>query len=317
MNNWLHKSLKLSHKKHTGKRLHRKHTSHSALLLLLLAAGMLLVWVAKTEQGNQATLANDITITGTIPGPAPQEPPVIEKPEPGATFTNNPVEITGHRPNGNVVEIYSNGIFGGAAGCTDGDFNGKISLVVGNNEIKARQVDSLNQYGPFSEPFKVGFLPRLQIESGVSQFFIVPSAAYHGRLVGEPYRLQASIIGGKAPYAVKINWGDGAESLISRAEAGNFSESHEYSQPKCYVVSISATDSAKHTYTAQTVVIISGTKQQLEALKGSNSSTNTYLNMLWPLFLVSFGAITLFWLGERFQIEEDESEVKPKLNKTK
>lgn len=302
MNRWLHKKLKLSHHRRSGRLLPRKHSSHGVLMILILVSAGLLVWAAREEQKVVAVLANNnITVSGVVPGPPPDTPPIINQPQTGDKFDKGLIDITGTIPGENIVEIYTNGIFAGAAGCVAGSFNGKINLIAGNNEIKARQVDNLNQRGPLSQPFSVSYLPKLIQSPLNSQFYLMPSAAYFGTLAGQNHNLQATLLGGQAPYAVHINWGDGSYDLLSLTAAGPFEKAHKYQQSGCFVIEIKSTDAAGKEAFAQTVVVVGG---KTPADDGALSILRTsVLDDTWPLFVVGFSAVSLFWLGEAYELQ--------------
>lgn len=303
----LHQRLKLSHHQHSGKVLPHGHTSHGVLLVLLIAAG-LMMWFAtdKALAGNQ-TGSGSVAVSGVVPSPAPEEPPVVETPEP--TPEKPTVEIRGTKPTSGVIEVYSNGILVGIAGCKPDKFALDITPLRGKNEIKTRIVDSLGQYSPDSIPFSFNYLPLLSVQrANVPQLFITTEAAYYGIQVGQAFDLKPKITGGKGPYAVSSNWGDGSsDDLVVRTEPGQFSQTHNFENPGCYLVQVNVKDSVENEAYFQTVVIVSGSKEAVASTSKIDQIIATpTLGFLWPLYLMVLGIIAAFWLGEKYQLRRDK-----------
>ena len=67
----LHKKLKLSHHKHTGRRLPRSETSHGVLLVILLLTGGLLLASKELVLAVPPDQSGQVQVAGIVKGPAP------------------------------------------------------------------------------------------------------------------------------------------------------------------------------------------------------------------------------------------------------
>jgi hypothetical protein len=138
----------LSEHRHSGKMLAHHHTSYPALAFLLLVSA-----VFATSQ-TIATLADSSassTLSLTVLGPPPSTPAVITQPNPGQHFTTPTQTVLGTCPGDVFVEIWRNGVFAGSAICDSNDlFSVLTTLTPGQNDLVARVVDALGQYGPDS-----------------------------------------------------------------------------------------------------------------------------------------------------------------------
>lgn len=309
----LHKRLKLSHHRHTGRRLSHSETSHGALVVILVAVGLMLAVASRgimvsaqtvTEQGS-------IDIGGTVPGPPPSSPAVIEQPHDGQIFDYQTIDVSGTCPLSTVVEIYKNNILAGSSLCQNGNFSLKIDLIIGSNILIAKVKDNLNQYGPDSTPVTVTYRLKTAAPVGpagvtVPQLLIVPKSQYFGVREHQSYRLQLTILGGSPPYAVSVNWGDGQTDLISRPTAGQFDANHTYNSKRVYYLKINASDPYGNKAFTQSVVIVS--LSPLEPVKVQKISTKNFLFLAWPLYVSSFAAVSTFWLGEKYEKHKIEDE---------
>ena|SRR5579859_3798167 len=65
--NWLHKKLKLSHHRHTGRRLSHHHTSYGALVCIMILTGLVINYANKTDAIVAQTGNDSISVTGVVP----------------------------------------------------------------------------------------------------------------------------------------------------------------------------------------------------------------------------------------------------------
>lgn len=64
---WLHRKLKLSHHRHTGKKLSHHHTSYGLLICLMVLTGLILSYATRAETVVAQTTDETISITGIVP----------------------------------------------------------------------------------------------------------------------------------------------------------------------------------------------------------------------------------------------------------
>jgi hypothetical protein len=176
-------------------------------------------------------------------------------------------------------------------------------LVVGSNALTALPYNTLDQVGPSSPTVNVtlnqppggyGFSTELIIQS---QNF------YRGTQPGQEVSWPIELVGGQAPYAVVVTWGDGSSDLVTRLAPGPFTMKHTYQQVGGYLGSfpliIRATDAVGHTAYLQLTTIVNAAG----ANNGSGAATpSQWLKMfpyVWPLWVLLLFMVTSFWLGER------------------
>ena len=125
--------------------------------------------------------------------------------------------------------------------------------------------------------------------------------------------------GGTPPYAVSVNWNDGADStLISVASAGYKTVAYNYAVPKTYKINLRLKDHTDKEAVVETAVqIYSGTSTETNSdiTSGSGNSTNIGANMAsaivevvssgWfetpvPFYLLAVAVTLGFWFGDIF-----------------
>jgi hypothetical protein len=245
---------------------------------LLLTAGILAVVIGILGQTNLVrTFANplngDITVDGTVQAAPPSQPAVITSPTNGQVITQSPTTVSGTCPGTDtIVEIYKNNVFTGSGPCQNGSFAITVDLFIGPNTLIAKVKDNLGQYGPDSVPVNVTYKPTTPTPTNPTggssgegpaltpetQMILLIDADYRGSFPGERVTIQPSILGGVAPYAIKIEWGDGSEEIIARKVNGPFDVSHVYQTAGTKTIKIYASDSTGQKAYVQTVAIING-----------------------------------------------------------
>jgi hypothetical protein len=144
----------VSHRRHTGKVLAHHHTSYPALVFLVLCTMVLSAAVSFSGHAESSTLSM------TVLGPPPASGAYINAPVDGDIVTAATIAVKGTCPSGLVIELYRDGGFAGSGYCdVNGQFAISISLNPGLNNIVARDVDALGQYGPDSNTVGVTYNP--------------------------------------------------------------------------------------------------------------------------------------------------------------
>ncbi len=134
----------LSPHDHTGRLTAHHHTSYPALAFLMLASTVLLGAYSVSTRA-------DSNLSLTVLGPPPTVGATIDQPVAGQRFSVATTTVRGTCPPGLLVEVYRNGSFAGSASCDGGGlYNLVITLIPDQNDLVARDLDALGQYGPDS-----------------------------------------------------------------------------------------------------------------------------------------------------------------------
>lgn len=302
----LKKHFKVLHHGHTGKLRPHEHTSYLPLALLLLFVGFCLTtFTASAATPYTGPEAGSIGISGTMPGKAPTVGAVIKTPVPGQSFADTPVVVSGTCPKDTLVEVFKNDIFAGSTPCTDsGTFSLEIDLIIGANTLTAKVYDSLSQEGPVSNRVDVTYRPSqsstqglISLNFGGDQLLINTDAVFRGSFPKQDVNVPIDILGGRAPYAVNVQWGDSTNKVYSRTDNTTFQATHAYAKAGTYQLSIQATDADGRVAFLTVAVIVNGTPDAATAATTSTQKTNLLL-MLWPLYAAVFAMTLSFWVGE-------------------
>lgn len=296
----------LQHKNHSGHLRPHEHTSYLPLLLVLLIVGALLTTFTTyaTSPGPQA---GSIGLSGIVPGKPPTVAATITAPSDQKHFTTSPVTVSGTCPVSTLVEIFKNDIFAGSASCSDaGVYSLDVDMIIGKNTLKAIVYDALNQPGPDSSIITVyyDFLPSQSsvltpLSFGGAQLVLNTDAVFRGTFPQQDLNVPIDILGGTAPYAVNIQWGDASNKVVPRNDNQSFTTAHAYSKPGTYQISLQATDSLGRVGFLTVAAIVNGQPPIATAATLPDAGTTNKLLTLWPLYASSVAVVISFWLGER------------------
>ncbi len=303
------KWFKFCHHRHSGRIAPHEYTSYLPLGILLLVVGLTLGAYTVNAEDHPAPIAESISVTGVMPAAPPTTAAVIISPVNGQHFSATPVTVTGTCPKNTLVELFKTDIFAGSTPCTsEGTFSVDIDLLVGSNILIARVYDDLNQAGPDSNVVSVYYdalpaqtsplnLPNL----GGSQLLINSDAAFRGVFPNQNLTVPISILGGTAPYAINIQWGDSTNKVIPRDSNVTFNTSHIYTKAGTYKITIQATDANGRVAFLTVTAIVNGQPSTMTATTngGSKTSTTNTILVLWPLYTAALAAVISFWLGEQ------------------
>ena len=306
---WLHKKLKLSHHKHTGRRLPTQHTSRGVLVVLTLAVGFMLIYVIKSYDANAAALVGDgsLGLSGLV---KPTSAAEIIQPQNNQVFSAEEISINGSCPTTppqNIVKIIDNNIVTGVAPCTeDGAFQLKVDLFPGINYVKATVSDIYGHTGPASAVIKLNYSYPYNGNPAASALFNISSQSNSFVAVaGKPYALILMISDGKPPYAVSIDWGDGHNDLLSQSTGTTFTATHVYQTGSEFQININGTDSLGHGAYIQSTVLVSGpTAVAITGSAGKNNGSpygTSILRKILPAYAAVTAGVLVFWLGEVFE----------------
>lgn len=295
---------------HSGRLTRHRDTSYALLVFMMLGVGILLAsvtWAAKSDSqcGVPTTPScnGSYTVNAVVPGPRPTKPAIITSPTNGQVFTTNPVTVTGTCPTRSLVKIFTNGILVGSIICgTSERFSLPVDLVIGKNDLTALPFNALDEQGPTSPTVTVT-LNQPPGGLGFSSELILQSENYYrGTEPGVEIVWPIVIVGGQAPYAVSVDWGDGSSDLIPRDAPGAFTAKHTYQKTGSgylgsFPLIIRATDAAGHTAYLQLTTLVNSSKGGGSTIPTAQTITQFWI--IWPLWIVLLLMIISFWLGER------------------
>jgi len=315
--------------RHSGRIMAHHHTSYPALVFLLLLTGILAAAASRASSADSSAT----TLSLTVLGPPPTQAATIDDPTDGEHFSNNTQTVRGTCPNGLMVEIWRNGVFAGSTLC---DINGLyavvITLVPNANALVARDVDGLGQYGPDSGTVTVYYdvpppptptptpsatptpsrSPRPSRSPAPSS---TPSPAptptllitatqhlYQGADTTAPVQWSVTIGGGRSPFQVTWDWGDGKSDSEYVNADGSIQMSHQYSKPGTYQVTVTAVDALGHHALLQVITVVNGAVTPASLGQANPESDGGNLIFVWPLLIFTGLMVSSFWLGERHKL---------------
>lgn len=305
------KPKKMIPHQHTGKLRPHEHTSYAALGMLLLFTGLMLT----TFSANAADLtwtrpgpaAGSIGLDGTMPGKPPTKGATITVPANGQHFSQVPVTVSGACPKDTLVELFKNDIFAGSTTCTDKEtFTIEIDLINGENKLVAKVYDALNQAAPDSNAVTVYYdAPAFRMNGasalnfGGPQLVVTTDAVFRGTFPEKEMTIPLTVLGGRAPYALNIQWGDATNTVVSRSDNAPFRTGHVYKKGGTYQLSVQATDADGRVAFITVASIVNGQPDPAvaAATQARQPPTNLLL-ALWPLYAGIVAVVVSFWVGE-------------------
>ncbi|MCA9347814.1 PKD domain-containing protein [Candidatus Saccharibacteria bacterium] len=280
-----------------------------SVIALLVGVAMPIMSVSAQDSRPQTNPSEQgIGMEGRIQQPAPTNAPTISLPSNGQTFTEIPITVTGLCQDGLLVRIFKNDVFAGATMCEGGSYTLQIDIFPGENELVAIQYDDLDQASPESNRVKVSFLIDVPTIPGSpsavgARIILTSNYARRGVDPGKELVWPFAISGGRGPYAVSINWGDGKEELSTRDSAGVFDLKHIYDKPGIYKIIIKATDADGNSAFMQVIAVVNG--DIVDTASALNEAPTVVRNkVLWQPSLIMFPLLlSSFWLGKRYQLK--------------
>ena len=309
----MYEHFKISRHIHSGRLRPHEHTSYIPLILLTVMVGAMLfgfsirTYVDAASPGPQA---GSIGLTGTVPTKPPQQAATIDTPKAQQHFAISPIVVSGTCPAGTLVEIYKNNIFAGSSSCdSKGSFTIQVDLLYGQNSLTAQVYDVLNQAGPVSaaiivfydavQPFAAGLN---LLNFGATQLLLNTDAVYRGLFPGQTMNVPISIIGGAAPFALNVQWGDANNNVIPRSDNTVFNASHVYQKAGVYKISFQASDAQQQVAFLSVAAIVNGQPAVVGGTdSGAKKKTLNKLLVLWPIYAIAATMVGSFWVGERHE----------------
>ena len=299
---------RLSSRQHSGRLRPHEHTSYGLLAVLVFMVGIFLagLTVSSVAFASPPPQADSVSLTGTMPGPAPSTAATITSPVNQQQFQTTPITVTGNCPPGTVVEIYKNNIFAGSTICgSNGTYSVKIDLLYGNNTLTANDYNANNQAGPSSKSVFVVYNAQPPVSALISninftstQLLLETNAVYRGAFPGQAMTVPINILGGVAPFAINVNWGDNTNQVLPASSNTIVNATHTYKRPGTYDISIMGSDSQQRVGFLQVAAIINGQPATTGSTSTSKPSQNTLI-VLWPLYAIAVTLVVSFWMGEK------------------
>jgi hypothetical protein len=177
--------------------------------------------------------------------------------------------------------------------------------MIGQNVIVARVYDALNQAGPDSNtvtifydalPGQAG--PSTSLDFGGAQLLLNTDAVFRGTFPEQELTMPVDILGGTAPYALNVQWGDSTNKVVPRNDNVGFTLGHTYKKAGTFQVALQATDAGGRVAFLTVAAIVNG-QPAVAATTASTNNTLSRLLVLWPLYVSSIAVVVSFWLGER------------------
>jgi len=312
--------MRVAHNQHTGRKLSLRYTSYTVLFFLLVMTGATLLFASHTARADQQTMQGSIDLNGQVSGPPPGTAAVITSPLDGQHFSTNIIDVKGTCSPGLIIEIYRYNIFAGSVFCSNqGTFSLTITLIPGQNDLKARSRNGGGQYGPDSAIVTVFYdvpkagTPGAPLPTALP-FLIYTQPVQRGVSNQQSLTIKYEINGGKAPYAIAIDWGDGSKvDAYSQTAEGDFTASHTFSAAGQYTISISGSDAARNRAFIQSIGVMQGPTQAVGVTQSTCADPATasgnycaisnklqqLVDAVWPAFIMACLMTLSFWLGER------------------
>lgn len=334
------RGLNLSHHRHSGRRLPHSHTSYPVLAMLLLSVGVLLSNASHLVSAATITDSGSYVVTAAYLGLPPATAATITAPVDGAQVKVAPITVSGTCPTDSYVTITRNGVNSGTAICgPQNTYSLQTDLFNGPNALLAHVYSRFDVAGPISNQLMVTYnapvvvpptasppgsaagsgssstptvQPRITTPSQPGLPLLIKSNfQYVGHSLGQAVSYQFELVGGTAPYAININWGDGTTKTLSLTRSGPFSVSHTYDKASQYQSSFkivaTAGDAAGQQTLLQLLAIVNDRPTvPLAATTGNGSQPSVGLgqqlknlmNYIWPTYGVVVLMFASFWFGE-------------------
>lgn len=339
--------------------IHKKVLLHPISVLLLLCIGVFLcLWTYRA-------IADTITVGAVILAPPLNSGSDILQPSNGYTSSVNQIAINGSCEYKSYTKLYRNGLISGTALCApDGTFHITADLIEGSNSFQAQAYNITDNIGPVTGVVTVNYVkptpppPTSSLtptttpaESSSSNktpgiiastppLLLTTDYKYEVTHTGETFDWALDVEGGKPPYHIHVDWGDGATTDFIFPIDPVFHISHVYKKGGYYPIRVRSVDANGDVRIMQIAAIIlkpgtsdpfnqTGGTNGTSGKSGSNSNTGSsatgstkqtnigplhlsaaltgaknWLWLIWPSFIIVFLMVFSFWLGERQEYQE-------------
>lgn len=319
-----------------------KYIKQPAFLILLNAFILIFATISPV-------FAETYNVTASIPYPAPITAATVVSPTNNSTVDTSTINITGTcelLSPVSVVSVWNGGILIGSTNClVGGNYTIDVPLSIGLNTLLVRTSSMSFNYGPDSSPINITYLPKatdtpnsvadtpLSRSNPASQSSPRPTAGSELVLTSEsPFgiidesnsvSITLKIGGGRPPYNLQINWGDGTNFSQVLNESGQYTFTHVYDKSKVYNISALLTDSEGSNRSFNWIVVTSlvqsedNTPLTLGSDGESSESGIKYSLYVIVSLVVIFFVITTFLFGRYYQAKQDDEQTTKVSNKLK
>ena len=321
----IHRKLRLSHHKHTGKIIHHKHTSYGALVGL-----MMIPIVVFSMIGHMVLADSDIQVSATVPQAPPPFAPKITSPTDGGRFATDPEIVSGTCPLANpaiYISIVEGSNIIGTTTCSNatGTFALPLSFSYGSHTIYAQVVTFTDALGLASDPITITRYFSVVSSGGTSSGsksiqsakvpVVNPVLIVSGQGV-VPFGPQmdavwrGTISGGTAPYKVHVIWGDGKTDDYTVYSQSQQTFTHHFTVDGSYTMTFQVTDSAGNS-TSLRVIAASALPPAAPLLTDSTNTPTWYWRFMTSDIVKAYGSvffilICVWWFKRRHDKKEDE-----------
>lgn len=267
--------------------------------------------------------ASTYEVSASVPAIPPDIAPTIVYPIDSSQGDSGEVTLRGTCPVATpavIVAIYANGTLVGSVTCsTEGSFSVPISLSYGSYQLVARIISITGDYGRDSAISRFTVKPKEtrqseavgtasgQIESLPSNesllmpLHIVPAHAYAILDANNATSWKGSFTGGRLPYKVTIDWGDGTKDHFEVTDNSEQIFSHQYASAGVYPLLIKMTDSAGSTTQLASTTVTFAMQQRL-ILDSSYKNTSPIVLFIQShvveIYITSLSGLAFLWYFE-------------------
>jgi hypothetical protein len=335
------KAVKVSPRSHLA--VHKRFILHPMTVMVVLVVGVLMIGITFK------TVAQ--TISATIEAPNLITGAVILSPVGGSSLYTQTVNVTGSCPNNSYVKIYVNSSFGGVAWCAaDNTWSIQTSLNSGKNTLVAQDYNTTDLQGPTTPSVAVNYLepiippipnpvptpapaPVVTVNNSQTSIIInnfdgsnkdtklpmLLSSDFHYQAfdTGSDFSWSFDLSGGKPPYILNVDWGDGVNSTVNVPTDPTIVLHHKYLNSGYYPIIIMVQDAKGSHKILQLAALVkptgaagiinftkTTTSHNTKLSQESNAtsfvnSVRSWLWLAWPTYLIVLLMVVSYWLGEK------------------
>ncbi len=282
--------------------VHKRIALHASSILLLMGGGFLPL---PFQVAGDTTA--DLHVSAKVAAPIPPDPAVITSPADGDHFDTADITVNGTCPDNSYIEVFVGDQMAGVSNCTSNTFSVPATLQPGANIVSAKVFNITDDEGPASTPITVYYDPPVEPEPttpaeepatpGPPPSVSVPYT-YTVHKPGELWEWSVMLTGGKGPYQVVIDWGDGTIERFTVAEPSTFTVSHIYTKAGTYYPLITITDADGNITRVQLLAVVRELPSvvTLQFLQEVLSNTSPWV--AWPVYISATLGVGTFWWFE-------------------
>ena len=299
----VHHHLKLQHHKHTGRVLHHKHTSYRGLAVVFVLAGAFMLGLAAVQRSAADT---PFSVSAVVPVPVPKVGAVISLPQADSMLTSADNLVAGSCPVASpqvAIVLLVDGTQAGSALCNDSNnFAMPMRFTPGEHTLVAQSYTLTGGKAPDSAP--------VQVTSRATQ----PAASTNVTLTGtDPFNVlegslatawDGTITGGKAPYHLIVDWGDGKSDRYTVTLASQHL-THTYPSLQSYNARIAVSDDSGLSTQLQYATVAYTTPAQTPAATNAAPLFTPTVAGLYGLFITVVSVSGIIWLEAKHALRHE------------